>query len=222
MKMGNLAALVTVAAVGSLSQAQNLLVNPSFEDPKVDASFGYAGAYTAGATIGSGWVVESADFGAFVIADYYTTGEGVIFAAPTDGGQFLYVGNNATSSTITQDVVLQGSTQHVLTFDLAEFLPGPYNSNGAFLLVDVRLNGSSILGGVVPFTRPARSGYEKQTLTFTTQDAGEYRLWLRSGSGYGTNVDNFSLTAVPAPGAAMAIGAMALTVGVRRRRSVVR
>jgi hypothetical protein len=220
MKMGNLAALVTVAAIGSVSLAQNLLVNPSFEDPKVETGFGYAGAYTAGTTIGSGWKVESAQYGAYVIADYYTTGEGVIFAAPTDGGQFLYVGNNATSSTITQDVVLQGSTQHVLTFDLAEFLPGPYNSNGAYLVVDVLQNGTSILGGVVPFSRPAGSGYEKQTLEFTTQDSGEYRLWLRSGGGYGTNVDNFSLAAVPAPGAAMAIGTMALAAGVRRRRSV--
>jgi len=38
MKMGNLAALITVASIGSWSQGQNLLVNPSFEDPQVDAS----------------------------------------------------------------------------------------------------------------------------------------------------------------------------------------
>lgn len=219
MKMGNLAALVTVAAVGSLTQGQNLLVNPSFEDPQVDTGFGYAGAYSAGMTIGSGWKVESADFGAFVIADYYTGG-GVTWADPTDGNQFLYVGTNASSSTIYQDVALQGSTRHVLSFDLAEFLSGYFVSSGAYLLVDVLQNGTSILGGAVPFTRPIGADFATQTLEFTTQAAGEYRLWLRNGGGYGTNVDNFSLTAVPAPGAAMAIGAMALTAGVRRRRSV--
>ena len=221
MKMGNLAALITVAAIGAWSQGQNLLVNPSFEDPQVDASLGYAGAYTAGATIGSGWVVESTDFGAFVIADYYTAG-GVTWADPTDGNQFLYVGTNATSSTIYQDVALQGSTRHVLSFDLAEFLSGYFASSGAYLLVDVLQNGTSILGGAVPFTRPIGADFATQTLEFTTQDSGEYRLWLRNGGGYGTNVDNFSLTAVPAPGAAIAIATTVLTMGLRRRRSVVR
>ncbi|HLP84313.1 MAG TPA: hypothetical protein VK157_08180 [Phycisphaerales bacterium] len=202
------------------SNAQNLLVNGSFEDPVVPS--GFATLFTSGQSIGSApgtWIVASAQQNAAVIDDLYTGG-GAIWANPTDGRQFLYVGDIATSSTIYQDFLVTAPGAFRLTFDMANFLASPSNfPNGARLRVDILQGSTSILpGGQVQFDRPRNAGFAPQSLDMTFATSGTYRLIFTNETGFGTNVDNFVLQPVPTPGSALASMAVLYAATRRRRR----
>lgn len=182
---------ITVVIVPVGSARAGMLLNPSFEQPVLLP--GTDQVFSAGSTIGAGWVVEMGE--SVVITDDYALG-GVIWPDPTDGSQFLYVGNNLSAAAVYQDVVLGAATPYRLTFDLANFL-SPLG--GARLEVDVLFNGSSILGGAVSFDRPAGAGFAGEVLEFMSNEAGTYRVSLTSPNGFGTNVDNFILTSTTVP-----------------------
>lgn len=205
-KSGTFLALIAVACVSS-AQAQNFLFNPSFELPAIPN--GTFVPFTAGQTIGVGWVVDSAVFAADVITAGYTGG-GVTWTPPTHGNQYLYVGDSATASVLHQDVALPGAGSYRLSFDLASFLSA--FAPGAKVSVDILNlgNNSSVIGGSQDFTRASGIGYATQTVDFIAQQAGNYRLTLANANGFGSNVDNFSLTAVPEPGSYAVLGGVGL------------
>lgn len=182
--------------LGSLPLLGAVVVfNPSFEDPVLP--YGTYGAYPAGTTIGSGWVVDSAGVGAALIGEGYVNG-GVVWPAPSDGKQFLFVGNGLDFTVMHQDVSLAAGVAYSLTFDLASFLSSPFTANLNVDILDLSTS-TSVIGGPQAFTRPALSGFAEQQLDFTTAGAGSYRVVLDSPGGYGNNVDNFELTMVPEP-----------------------
>jgi hypothetical protein len=193
------------------TQAQvgpNLLANPSFEQPALTPG-------TASDVTPTAWGLLNG-IPALITQGY--TGGGVLWPHPTDGSQFLYIGDNATATSLFQDVTLAAATHYRLTFDEANFL-SMSDPSGARLSVDVLTNGQSILGGPVTFTRPEGADFATQELDFTTGNAGAYRLLLSQPGGYGTNVDNFNLsvastTSVPeANSLAMALLGGGLSIG---------
>jgi hypothetical protein len=202
------------------SNAQNLIVNGSFENPVVGAgSFAF---FTAGQAVGSEtgtWVVASAQDRAVVIDDLYAGGS-ASWANPTDGRQFLYVGDRASSSTVYQDFLVTQAGEFRLTFDVANFVAAPTDfPNGARLRVDILQGSTSILpGGQVQFDRPRNAGFASQSLDMTFATSGTYRLIFTNETGFGTNVDNFVLQPVPTPGSALASMAVLYAATRRRRR----
>jgi len=176
-----------VLAVPAQVASAVTLLNPSFEEPPGTNTF------FPGETIGSGWVVESAPTGSVVI---HNSTDPNTWHPASDGVQQLYMGNHANAAVVYQDIALDALTIYRLTFDLAALKINFGVSSAALLDVDILLNGSSILGNPVTFTRPPLGGFEEQELNFTTSSAGIHRLLLSSGQGDPTNVDNFTLTAL--------------------------
>jgi hypothetical protein len=208
---------IACAVFGSATGAfaQNFLLNPSFENPVVPA--GSYISYSTGQGVGAGWVVGFAFYDAAVV-DVGYTGGGVVWAPPTDGSQYLYVGDSASASTVYQDVALSPGSYR-LTFDLANFLAGD-SGNGAKVSLSVdQLPGGTVASG--SFQRPTSAGYAPQELDFVLGSGGTYRVGVTSADGFGSNVDNFSLVkvAVPEPGAWGILGGSAsLVFAVARRR----
>lgn len=203
---------VASALIGSLcniAHAQdgpNLLVNPSFEQDILTPG-------TFKVETPSGWGLL---FGTCTILTKDYAGGGVVWAPPTNGQQFLYLGDFGGPTAIFQDVNLTASTHYRLTFDEANFLSGS-GVYGAKLDVDILAEGQSLFGpnNAVEFTRPPNSGYAAQELDFTSVAAGTYRLTLNQSNNYATNLDNFYLSAVasasvPEPGMHSSLAGMAL------------
>jgi hypothetical protein len=207
------AALATVAPATAHA---GLLINPSFEQPALPP--GTFRDFTAGNTIGAGWVVQSGD------AQVITNNFSPTWPNATDGNQIAYLGQNLQATTVYQDVSLNASTAYRLTFDLSGFSQFN-NGNGALLKVDILSGGQSILGGPVTFTRPEPSQFAGEVLEFTSGSSGSYRLILNQPGGHGTNVDNFSLTlaSVPEPSSltlgCVGAGIVTTLLGYRRSRS---
>ncbi|MCA9109839.1 MAG: PEP-CTERM sorting domain-containing protein [Planctomycetaceae bacterium] len=194
----------------------DLILNPSFEDPILSAP-GTFQRFAAGQTIGAGWIVQAPSATGSVVI--YTPHSAVVdWPNATDGNQILYVGDNMGSTTVFQDLTLTANTQYRLEFDLGAFTNNPVNANGAALQMDVLRNGTSILSSPVLFTRPHNAGFATQTLNFATSLAGTYRLSMTSQQNFGTNVDNFQLTAVPEPSGVILVGLSLGIVGMRRPR----
>lgn len=197
-------ALFCVCAMSASVFAQNFLQNSSFEVPVVAA-----GAFTrfySGDTIGAGWIVDSAAVDAAVIDRGYQGGSATWYA-PTDGNQYLYVGDIASVSVIHQDVLLTTIGSHRLTFDLANFAASPF-PGGARLTVDVInvASGVSVCGGAHVFTRPLGGGYAQEQLDLNVVQTGAHRLSLESANGFGCNVDNFVLISTPRTGLVYCLG----------------
>lgn len=193
--------LLAVGA-GCLAQldtsAANLLLNPSFESPSVPV--GNYSNFLAGQVIGSGWIVDTTTTTVAVIDQDYTGG-GASWPNPTDGRQFLYLGNSLGYSKIHQDVALApGSYQ--LKFDLAEFLQVQWNGSQMYLNLVNTSDNSSLTGGALFFGRPSGSDFSTETVNFSVATPGTYRLVLESVEGYAVDLDNFSLTANNVPDAA--------------------
>ena len=174
-------------------EAADLLINPSFEQPQLAA--GAVKNFFSGEIIGSGWVVINGN--AAIITDAYNGG-GATWPDPTEGNQFLYIGDIGQSTAIYQDINLLSNSNYNLSFDLANFPSG--NLNSARLEVDILFNNNSILSAPIIFTRPQFSGFTTERMNFQTFSTGVYRLVLNQPGGFGTNVDNFKLTqSVPEP-----------------------
>jgi len=187
-----LAAVLGLVA-GAAGQARaELLLNPSFEQPVL--ADGTVAGFSSGETIGAGWVVQSGN--ASIITKGFTVEvpPGTFWPGPSAGNQYLYDGSNLVATTVYQDVSLAAATAYQLTFDMANFLGGGLGS-GARVNVDVTINGVSVIGGPTSFTLPLGAGYTTESLDFTTAGAGTYRLLLEQPGGYGTNIDNLSLSA---------------------------
>ena len=209
--------LSVLLALTSTVAAQNFLLNPSFEEPVVPT--GSYQTFSAGQTIGVGWIVDSTAIQTVVVDRDYTGG-GVVWAPPTDGRQYLYVGNNASAATIHQDFPLVTPGAYRVTFDLANYLSNLFDI-GAGVTIDVVTIGgnSSVIGGAQGFFRPPASGYATQSLDFFASDAGTYRLIVSNLEGSGSNVDNFGVfAAVPEPSSyAICAGAGMLGFALLRR-----
>ncbi len=204
-----------VAAGAMAATAQNFILNPSFELPVVGA--GSYQVFATGQTIGAGWVVDSSAIAVDVLDKGYASG-GVTWAPPTHGNQYLYLGDSASAATIRQDVSLAAGGPYRLTFDLANFLS--FHGTSAKTTVNVVNLGdsSSVVGGGQDFTRPSGAGYASQELDFTVPQAGNYRVLVSNPDGFGSNVDNFALVAVPEPSAyAILAGAGVLGFAALRR-----
>lgn len=201
-----LSPLLLLAALSPTSSALalNLLKNASFESPSIGSN---PQEFAQGSTIGNGWVVGATTSSSVVIHTGYTGG-GVTWPEPTDGTQFLYMANSAQSSTIYQDVTLSPGS-YKLTLDLANFLGGGYAAgakiNGALSLA----SGGSIANDV--FTRPLGAGFATFEWTFAVNTSDTYRLSFENPNGYGSNLDNVTLTAVPEPSEWTCLTALACT-----------
>ena len=204
---------VLVASLGFVVPAHAGLVDGSFESPSVGAGFTpySAGQSFGGWTVGSGGLVDLMGTG-------YASG---LWSGPSEGSQYVYLGDSVLAANLYQDLTLDASTNYHLTFDLSPFATD-YNGNGAKIAVDILSGGSTIIGGPAIYTRDKVSGYASESLNFTTSAAGTYRLNLQSFDGYGTNIDNFvlaSVSVVPEPSTASLVFTAALiTLSYGRRR----
>lgn len=187
----------------------DLLVNSSFEDPDL---LGGGQRFNIGETIGSGWTVDS---GSIQVID--SPSDGTYYPSASDGQNILFTDTDASS--ISQIVTLLASTQYRFTIDLAGPLQD-FNSNGAYLDIDVLQGGNTIIGGPMTFTRPVGASWATQELLFSSTISGSYQISLTSRQDFINSLDKAVLTtAVPEPTALSlcVFGATLFTLRRRRR-----
>lgn len=211
--------LLGVIIVGSLpAQAQNFLLNPSFELPAVGN--GNRQTFHAGQTIGVGWVVDSASFNVLVADKGYNDSN--LYFPPTQGNQYLFLGDVGGAPVVRQDVTLAAGGPYKLTFDLGNNQAGNNPGTGVTLDVINLSDNLSVVGGPQAFTRPPGAAYSSQELDFSAPQAGDYRVLIANTAPLPSYLDNFALVAsVPEPasfGFLAAIGALSFAVVRRYRR----
>lgn len=159
-----LVAIVASVAAPSLVQAQNLIVNGSFESPV--AGNGQIRTFTQGQTIGSGWWVEQSELNAVV----YDTNYAPFPGTPPAGRQALYVCNNGWNGTVSQNVTLVSGRRYMLFWKYAGLtLAG----NGSIRMY--RPDGVNVLWWNLTPSTSAFSSWQDSFLA--TQD-GPYTLRL--------------------------------------------
>lgn len=197
------------------SAQADLLVNGGFEDmPNWNNGIGGDGSYTllVGNSI-PGWTIEPGHGATIHItggAFNYPTISG-LYSLNTDGEGF-----NGHNVNIYQDFAATAGVQYVLTFDWINWatssVPG----------LDVSITDTVTNTVLTSGNYGLSAGLHNESLAFLgTGNALRLRIQHVPESGFNDNtfiVDNFTVNAVPAPGAAAALAFAALAAGHRRRR----
>jgi hypothetical protein len=184
----------------------DIIQNASFESPGLPPDQAFL-AFSPGATIGSGWVLDSSSPSNALLLKSGALG------GPTtnDGGQYLLFGAGPREwGILRQDMSLDAATPYRLTFQLSDQPPG--GSVEAGVKLDMLFNGVSILGGQRTFSVPIGSGFQTKELLFNTEQPGSYRLQLVA-DGSSTSVDAFNLVAIPEPSTSMLLSLAGLALG---------
>ncbi len=174
------------------SAYSNLVLNSSFENSALSA--GGVDNFN-GDPIGQGWVVGDGAGGLLLFRPAIGDGRP---AAP-NGSQ--YIGSSLLPKTFFQDIpLLAASREYRVTFQLAA--ASPANAPGA-VSVNI-LNGSSIFSQAFSSASP---NFGLQQFTFTTTNAGTYRLQVTTGTFTPSYMDAFTLdvTAVPEPSSVLLV-----------------
>ena len=188
---------LSAAAAGLLAgsaSAQNLLTNPSFEDPDVGPGNNIG-------TVPTGWSVNTGDPGSFnIVGD--TVGQ--------EGDQFLDL--TASGTFITQDFTLAADAP--ITFS-GYFSPRDGATGGGN--VAIYQGATELAAGNRAEATGTNAPWVLSTGTTGVLAAGTYTF--RANIDDAANVDAVSVTVVPEPAAlgALALGGLGLA-GLRRRR----
>ena len=225
---GSMAVAAMLAFTSQTAQAQNLLVNGSFEN---------AGGFTANpitiGTVNSGWAlfgasaqtdmaasVDSPQQGSFALIEQNAPGNnwnpagayqivGGIAAGTTYSFSGFYLADANQTGTFTTPVCFQIGFQDASLANLGTVELGPGNNVGGFTLGAAALD--TWYGATVTATAPAGSVY-----------AVVYAMYMSNGQTATDSIyyDNFSLVAVPEPTLfALAGTGLALGLGLLRRRN---
>ena len=143
----------------------DIIHDASFESPGLPPDQAFL-AFSPGATIGSGWVLDNSSPSNALLLKSGALG------GPTtnDGGQYLLFGTGTEFGILRQDITLDAATSYRLTFQLSDQPPG--GSVEAGVKLDMLFNGVSILGGQRTFSVPIGSGFQTKELLFNTEQPG--------------------------------------------------
>ncbi len=198
-----LSCLCLLVAFATTALAQNLILNASFEAPSHPDGNHYDGMVPTNwsAVSGSGSII--------------TNNFNSLWLNATNGNTLYYVGLSSQAASISQSgIVLTAGTSYDLTFDLSTL----QNSSPAELMVTF-VGGAQSINQTFDLSG-GTNHWVGQSWRFTATENASYTLTLASPSGYATNIDNFSLIAVPEPstvGACMGLAALGLVIRARRR-----
>jgi Protein of unknown function (DUF642) len=190
---------------------QNLLQNPSFEDPFVSSGFVSAGTLP-------GWIVSGP---ASIISYGYIEGD-ANWPLPTDGRNQLDLYGNIGVGSIAQSVHLVGGSPYKLSFDLGSLIDptNPFFQVAAGVNFDLTSGLLSALGGSHYFSTPYNSGFAHEQINFTAPSTGDYLLTVASTGTTYSSVDNFDLSkSTPDGGSTALLAGLALTMGAVMHRA---
>lgn len=218
--------VISSLLVSGLSlRAAPIVADGGFEAHDVSAAPYWAYFYT-GANFG-GWHVDSTNSAVDLMHNGYSDGY-VTWPTAHEGSQYLYLGDAAKVSTISQVVQLEAGHSYEFSFWLSEFPSLNYGS-GAWVSVDLFDGASSLFGGGTVFSPVNRSGeWQNYNQAFVAAATGSYTLSFTSQSGTVANLDEISITDVTqvstVPDAASTVGLFGgvLLVLAAGRRQLVR
>ncbi len=208
-----LLALASVAT--SPTQAANLIINGSFEDPVISGSYA---SFLPGATALTGWTIP----GPFVTIIHHSPDAGSANGYSTynfakSGDNYLDLSGTGNQSAIYQDFATIPSAAYNLSFYIgasAETLPA------ATIGVDLVGSISLFHLTLTPSAPSTNINWTLQSLNFVANSTTT-RLSLKGLSGFDDNasfVDNISVSQIPEPSSALTLSLAGLTL-LRRRRA---
>lgn len=186
---------LTLILVQGAALAQNIIVNGSFESPRI-AQFAL---YQPQETIDGAWLIESATIRAAVLSTNYTGGD-VFWPNPISGTQFLYLGDATTYARIAQTISIASLGVYKLSFQLSDFsssFNNPGWAPGGIIVVDIvnLASSQSIIGGPKTFQTANFSGFKTQTLNFTPAAIGAHKITFASVTNHAALLDDVRITA---------------------------
>jgi hypothetical protein len=198
----SLAALLTVACLGSEALAVNLILDGSFENITGVPVNNYL-LFTG--SLGDGWTVTQNE----ILIE-----RGSLNGIPHSGNQFVYLDGDFGFNTLSQTIPTTPGQSYTISLWVADTYPN---------LLQVAFAGQTLFNGPAPasgFDNPATNYLQE---IFTVTAASSTSTLSISGqwtSGSGTVLDDVSIVAVPEPTAIPLLGGvLALSALMRRRRA---
>ena len=220
IKPALVACLLGLALPGSASlQAQNFVLNGSFEDPGSLSNDGGDGsvdgfdAIPVGATTITSWTVITREIARGI------NGNGA-FIVPSQGSFLLdltgYPGFGAAVGGVSQTITTTPGTTYHFTFDLGT-QQGDSNADGP---ISVSASAAGVTSGFTHNPGGSGSQWANYGFDFVANAATTDISILGTGGKFFIGLDNVSVTAVPEPTAYAAFAGLALAAfGVWRRWS---
>ena len=220
----------TLAASASGLFAQNLLINPSFED-YISATNGPVGiaAGTPNSVMVPGWTIETGANTSVSIANFATVSDGLVYFA-------FNVGDTASSvASIYQDIATTPGATYLVSFDVGRFGPGAGSVDCLGRAFDVVAGatdggylGADLKGSAVANAGAFANFFASETFSFTAVGTTS-RILINDVAAATASVDlivdnaSVTLTAIPEPSSYAAIaGAALLGFAAFKRRNQVK
>ncbi|GMV26891.1 MAG: hypothetical protein AMXMBFR58_29220 [Phycisphaerae bacterium] len=200
-------------AMGVVASAHAVVTNGSFEQPSVPV--GSYTTYSGGSTGITGWTVV----GVNVDVSETSAFSGAIALIAQDGQQWLDLtgfGSNSPSNGVTQDVPTAMGQLYRLSFYVGSATD---NLNVFASTVDLSIDGGSRMSFTNPNTPLDRLDWQMFYADFVAA-SGTTNITFYNGSpgnSHTCGLDNVTLQAIPAPGAAALLGLGGLLTMHRRR-----
>jgi hypothetical protein len=195
----NLLSLLAAFVTAACSVQAATIIDGDFESPVVPGGPGATMELQAGSMFGNAWTVDTAQVSLVLIKNGHSS-----FYATPDGGQFAYLGNSSSASTLSQDITqpLIGGTSYTLEF-LQSGLTSPIAGR-----VNVQIAPT---GGGAPifdsdFLVPSQSDWVQRSATIPVVDSASYTLKFSSFSGSVGVIDRVAMAPEPTTALFLCVG----------------